>query len=123
MIGYVTIGTNDLERAAEFYDALPGAAGGKRFMESERLIAWSAGNDRPGIGVCLPYDGQPATVGNGMMVAIAVDSTQKVQALYDTALGLGGRDEGAPGLRFGNFYAAYRRDPEGNKLNAFCMTS
>ena len=123
MIGYVTMGTNDLERAAEFYDVLLGAAGGKRFMESERLIAWSAGEDSPGIAVCLPYDGQPATVGNGMMVAIAVDSPEKVQALYDTALGLGGSDEGAPGLRVGNFYAAYFRDPEGNKLNAFCMTS
>lgn len=123
MIGYVTIGTNDLSRAAKFYDALLGEVGGKRFMETERLIAWSAGENSPGIGVCVPYDGNAATVGNGMMVAIAVDSPEKVQSMYDAALGLGGSDEGGPGLRFGNFYAAYFRDPDGNKLNAFCMTS
>ena len=123
MIGYVTIGTNDLTRAAQFSDALLAAIGGKRFMENGRLVAWSAGEQSPGIGVCKPYDGNPATVGNGMMVAIAVDSPEKVQALYDTALELGGSGEGPPGTRFGNFYAAYFRDLDGNKLNAFCMTS
>ena len=122
MIGYVTIGTNDLLRAARFYDELLGAVGGKRFMENERLIAWSAGENSPGIGVCKPFDGKAATVGNGMMVAIAVDSPEKVQALYNAALQLGGSDEGGPGTRFGHFYAAYFRDPDGNKLNAFCMT-
>ena len=122
MIGYVTIGTNDLARAAKFYDALLGELGGKRFMENERLIAWSAGQDKPGIGVCKPFDGKAASIGNGMMVAIAVDSPAKVQALYDKALKLGGKDEGAPGTRFGNFYAGYFRDLDGNKLNAFCMT-
>ncbi len=123
MIGYVTIGTNDLPRAAEFYDALLGEIGGKRFMENERLVAWSAGENSPGIGVCTPHDGNTATVGNGTMIAIAVDSPEKVQALYDMAMRLGGSDEGGPGTRFGNFYAAYFRDPDGNKLNAFCMTS
>jgi predicted lactoylglutathione lyase len=77
--------------------------------------------DKPGIGVCKPYDGKPATAGNGMMVALAVDSPEKVQRLYSLALERGGSDEGAPGKRFGNFYAAYFRDPDGNKLNAFCM--
>ncbi|HLF11681.1 MAG TPA: VOC family protein [Gammaproteobacteria bacterium] len=122
MIGYVTIGTNDLDRAAKFYDALLGELGGKRFMENERLVAWSAGQNSPGIGICKPFDGKAATVGNGMMVAIAVDSPEKVQALYAKALELGGKDEGAPGTRFGNFYAGYFRDLDGNKLNAFCMT-
>jgi catechol 2,3-dioxygenase-like lactoylglutathione lyase family enzyme len=123
VIGYVTIGTNDLPRAAKFYDALLGELGGKRFMEDERLIAWSAGGNSPGIGVCKPFDGRPATVGNGMMVALVVDSPEKVRALHAKALKLGGKDEGAPGTRFGNFYAGYFRDLDGNKLNVFCMTS
>lgn len=122
MIGYVTLGTNDLERAARFYDTLLSRLGAKRFLELDRLIAWSGGEGSPGIGVCKPYDGGEATVGNGSMVALRVDSPEKVKALYDLALELGGSDEGAPGLRFGNFYAAYFRDPDGNKLNAFCMT-
>jgi catechol 2,3-dioxygenase-like lactoylglutathione lyase family enzyme len=122
VIGYVTLGTNDLERAAKFYDALLGRLGGKRFMEMDRLIAWSGSEGSPGIGVCKPYDGREASVGNGSMVALQVDSPEKVKALYDLALELGGSDEGAPGLRFGTFYAAYFRDPDGNKLNAFCMT-
>lgn len=122
MIGYVTLGTNDLERAAKFYDALLGQLGAKRYMEMERLVSWSAGEGSPGIGVCKPHDGKPACVGNGSMIALHVDSPEKVQVLHETALELGGSDEGAPGLRFGNFYAAYFRDPDGNKLNAFCIT-
>ncbi len=121
MIGYVTLGTNDLERAGKFYDALLGQLGAKRHMENERLIAWSGGEGVPGIGVCKPYDGNPACIGNGSMVALAVDSAEKVAALYDCALSNGGSDEGAPGIRFGQFYAAYFRDPDGNKLNAFCI--
>ncbi|HEY8521838.1 MAG TPA: VOC family protein [Gammaproteobacteria bacterium] len=123
MIGYVTLGTNDLERAAKFYDELLAELGAKRYIETEKLIAWSAGQDKPGLGVIKPYDGKPATVGNGSMVALAVDSPEKVQKLHAKALALGGKDEGAPGKRFGNFYAAYFRDLDGNKLNAFCFTA
>ncbi|HEX6998873.1 MAG TPA: VOC family protein [Gammaproteobacteria bacterium] len=123
MIGYVTLGTNDLERAANFYDELLAELGAKRYIETEKLIAWSAGQDKPGLGVIKPYDGKPATVGNGSMVALAVDSPEKVQKLHAKALALGGKDEGAPGKRFGNFYAAYFRDLDGNKLNAFCFTA
>jgi predicted lactoylglutathione lyase len=122
MIGYVTLGTNDLDRSAKFYDALLADLGGKRFMDNDRIVAWTAGPNSPGIGVCKPFDGKAASVGNGMMVAIAVDSPEKVQALYNKALQLGGTDEGAPGTRFGTFYAAYFRDLDGNKLNAFCMS-
>ena len=123
MIGYVTIGTNDMKRAAKFYDALLEEVGGKRSMEGDRFISWSAGQQGPGIGIIKPFDGKPATVGNGVMVAIVVDSPEKVQAVHKKALKLGAKDEGAPGIRFGNFYAAYFRDLDGNKLNAFCMTS
>ncbi|MGM9515560.1 VOC family protein [Roseateles sp. DB2] len=121
MIGYTTLGTNDLPRAAAFYDALFAVIGAKRLMEFDRGYAWGVSHDKPGFGVLRPFDGQPATVGNGVMVALVVDSQEKVDALHAKALALGATDEGAPGLRGGGFYAAYFRDLDGNKLNAFCM--
>lgn len=120
MIGYTTLGTNDLPRAAAFYDALFEVIGIRRMMDFGRGYAWGSGMDKPGFGVMLPFDGQPATVGNGVMIALVVDSRAKVDALHAKALALGGRDEGAPGLRGEGFYAAYFRDLDGNKLNAFC---
>jgi catechol 2,3-dioxygenase-like lactoylglutathione lyase family enzyme len=120
MIGYVTIGTNDLARAASFYDALLGEMGAKRMMENEKFVAWSVTPDQPGLGVTKPFDKKPATIGNGVMVALMVDSTAKVDALYRKAMQLGGSDEGAPGQRSEGFYAGYFRDLDGNKLNFFC---
>ncbi len=119
MIGYVTLGTNKMDEAAEFYDALLGTLGASRMLESETFIAWSAGTGSPAISIIKPQDGNAATVGNGVMVAIAVDSSEKVDALHAKALELGGTDEGAPGSRMDNFYAGYFRDLDGNKLNAF----
>jgi catechol 2,3-dioxygenase-like lactoylglutathione lyase family enzyme len=120
MIGYVTLGTNDLDRAARFYDALLGEIGASRFMASDRFVAWAVAPDKPSLGVIKPYDGKAATVGNGTMVALVVDSTAKVDALYRKAMELGATDEGAPGPRGGGgFYAAYFRDLDGNKLNFF----
>ena len=121
MLGYVTLGTNDLARAAKFYDALLAELGASRFMESERFIAWAAGPNAPGIGLTLPFDGNTATVGNGVMVALAVDSPAKVDALYKKALELGATDAGPAGPRGEGFYAGYFRDPDGNKLNFFYM--
>jgi catechol 2,3-dioxygenase-like lactoylglutathione lyase family enzyme len=121
MIGYVTLGTNDLPRAAAFYDALLGEIGAGRFMESERFIAWSVSPTQPGLGLIKPFDGNPASVGNGVMVALVVDSTDKVDRLHAKALELGATDEGAVGPRGEGFYAGYFRDLEGNKLNVFCM--
>jgi predicted lactoylglutathione lyase len=122
MIGYVTLGTDDLPRAAAFYDELLKEIGATRFMEDARFVAWAVSPTQPSLGVIKPYDGRAATVGNGTMVALAVDAPAKVDALYRKALALGGKDEGAPGARGGNFYAAYFRDLDGHKLNAFCMT-
>jgi predicted lactoylglutathione lyase len=119
MIGYVTLGTNDLPRAAAFYDALLAELGATRFMEDARFVAWAVSPEQPSLGVILPYDGKPATIGNGVMVALAVDSPAKVDALYAKAISLGGSDEGQPGPRGGNFYAGYFRDLDGNKLNVF----
>ena len=121
MIGYVTLGTNDLPRAAAFYDALLAEIGAKRLWTSERGIAWGVAPDKPGLGVMKPYDGKPATVGNGVMAAIVVDSRDKVDKLYAKALALGGTDEGPAGPRGEGFYAGYFRDLDGNKLNVFCM--
>jgi len=119
MIGYVTLGTNDLKRAAAFYDGLLAEIGAKRMMEGEDFIAWSIKPDLPGLGVTKPFDKKAATVGNGVMVALAVDSEAKVIAIHCKALQLGGTDEGAPGKRSENFYAGYFRDLDGNKLNVF----
>jgi len=121
MIGYVTLGTNDFDRAVAFYDGLLSVVGGKRSMESDRFVAWNSSSNTPSVSVIKPYDGKPATVGNGVMVALVVDSRDKVDALHAKAMELGGSDEGGPGERFKGFYAAYFRDLDGNKLNAFCM--
>lgn len=121
MIGYVTLGTNNYDEAARFYDDLLATIGASRIMESDTFIAWSTGPKSPAVSILRPHDGNDATVGNGVMVAIALESRDKVDALHAKALQLGGADEGAPGLRFGNFYAGYFRDLDGNKLNGFCM--
>ena len=121
MIGYVTLGTNDLPRAAKFYDALLAEMGGKRMMEADTFIAWGTTPDGAGLGITKPFNGKAATVGNGVMVALAAKNPQQVDALYKKAMELGASDEGPPGLRGGTFYAAYFRDLDGNKLNFFCM--
>ena len=121
MIGYVTLGTNDIERAARFYDELLAELGARRFLETETFIAWSAAPNAPALSVTKPFDGNAATVGNGVMVALVMESQGKVDALHKKAMELGATDEGAPGPRGPGFYAGYFRDPDGNKLNAFHM--
>jgi len=121
MIGYVTLGTNDLKRAAKFYDELLALLGAKRAMELETFIAWAAAPNTPMVSVIKPFDKKPATVGNGVMVALAASSKEQVNALHAKALALGGKDEGAPGPRGDGFYAGYFRDRDGNKLNVFYM--
>jgi len=122
MIGYTTVGTNDLDRAAKFYDALFATIGAKRLMEMEKMIAWGTAMGQPMFGVIKPHDGNPATVGNGVMIALFVPSKEKVDEVYKKALELGGKDEGPAGPRGDSgFYAGYFRDLDGNKLNAFTM--
>lgn len=121
MIGYVTLGTNRYEDAAKFYDDLLAVIDAGRIMEGDSFIAWATGPRSAAISIIKPYDGKDATVGNGVMVAISAGSPEIVNALHAKAMELGGTDEGAPGLRGGNFYAGYFRDLDGNKLNAFCM--
>jgi catechol 2,3-dioxygenase-like lactoylglutathione lyase family enzyme len=127
MIGYVTLGTNDIAKARAYYDALLGSIGAKRLMEFGDDVGgftlWSTGWGNPGIALTRPYNKQPAVAGNGNMIAMVMDSRDKVDAFYAKALELGGTDEGPPGLRTEEgpraFYGAYFRDPEGNKICAF----
>lgn len=121
MIGYTTFGTNDIARASGFYDALLGELGAKRAMESPTFIAWAVKPGAPMLSVIKPDDGKAATVGNGVMVALSASSKAQVDAIYAKAISLGGKDEGKPGPRGAGFYAAYFRDLDGNKLNAFFM--
>ena len=119
MIGYTTLGTNNFDATASFYDGLFEVCGASRLMDMDGFILWGPSMDESCLALARPYDQQAATVGNGVMVAIRAESKEQVDALYNKALELGGSDEGAPGPRGGGFYAGYFRDPEGNKLNAF----
>lgn len=121
MIGYVTLGTNDLPKAAAFYDALCGEMGAKRLMETDHFIGWGTDMNQPMLAIFIPENGKPATVGNGVMVALQADSAETVARLHAKALELGGTSEGDPGLRGQGFYGAYFRDLDGNKLNFFFM--
>jgi len=121
MIGYVTLGTNDIQRAAGFYDQLLAIMGAKRDIEAPTFIGWRAAPGTPMVSVIKPYDGKPATVGNGTMVSLAAASKDQVNAVHKKALELGGKDEGAVGPRFAGFYAGYFRDLDGNKLCVFFM--
>jgi catechol 2,3-dioxygenase-like lactoylglutathione lyase family enzyme len=123
MFLYITLGTNDLARARIFYDAVMPCLGLTcRAAEPEEIGYGRAEDTRTRFWVTQPYDGKPATIGNGSMPAFEADSRAAVDAFHAAALAHGGSDEGAPGLRpYGpQFYAAYVRDPDGNKLSAVC---
>ena len=117
-VGYVCIGTNDFDRATTFYDALLGEFGGKRLMPTPNGLLYRLGSGAM-IMITRPHNKQPATIGNGGMLAIKVDSKEQVTSLHAKALALGGTCEGVPGPRGGFGYFAYFRDLDGNKLAAF----
>lgn len=121
MIGYVALGTNDLNRAAEFYDRLLQPLNARRMLEGDRFIVWGTDASTPALMIAKPYDGLPASRGNGTMVALNVASPAQVDAMHKTALDIGASDEGSPGPRGPRFYAAYVRDLDGNKLNFYCF--
>jgi catechol 2,3-dioxygenase-like lactoylglutathione lyase family enzyme len=126
MFSYVSLGTQDLTRAKAFYDAALAPLGIPRVDDYDpdgTSAAWGTDDPGPHLWVTKPFDGQPATVGNGTMVSFLAETRTAVDAFYRAALANGGTDEGAPGLRpqYGpTFYAAYVRDPDGNKVNAVC---
>ena len=120
MIGYVTLGSNDREKANAFYDQLFAEIGVGRMMDEETFVAWGTSMGSPALSVCKPFDGNPATAGNGTMVALAVGSNDKVDRVYNKAIELGAKCEGPSGERMEGFYAGYFRDLDGNKLSVFC---
>ena len=122
MIAYTMVGTNDLPRAGAFYDALFGPLGYKRLSEDGDRIAWGIDFAHPVFFATKPFDGEPATVGNGVMIALAMKNKAEVDLTHRNALKLGGSDEGAAGSRGPSFYCGYFRDLDGNKINLFCMT-
>jgi len=126
MLGYITLGTKDLEAASRFYDSLFKEINVGRIMagsEEHGYVVWAKDMESTGFSILKPFDGKAAQPGNGNMAAISASSAEKVQALYNKAIELGGRCEGKPGDRGNGFYAAYFRDLDGNKLNAYCMAN
>jgi len=122
MIGYTTVGTNDLAKSAQFYDELLAQIGAKRTMDFGTGYAWTVADNHTAFSVMQPHDKNEATAGNGTMIAIAMQSPEQVDAFYQKAMELGAQCEGPAGPRGSGFYAGYFRDLDGNKLNAFCMT-
>lgn len=120
MIGYITLGTNDLPNAIAFYDALLSELNATKAFETPDLAAWQFGDSKTSLMVTKPYDGKAASVGNGVMIALAVSTPEEVDRLHGKALELGATDEGAAGPRGKSFYAGYFRDLDGNKLNFYC---
>lgn len=123
MLLYITLGTNDIESAGRFYDAVLPPLGYRRQRYSEEEIGYAADGDiRCRLWVVTPFNRRRASNGNGTMVALAASTRADVDAFHAAALAAGGFDEGGPGLRpfHESFYAAYVRDPDGNKLSAVC---
>lgn len=121
MIGYVTIGTNDMSKAKAFYSALLEPLGGKVIMEMDRIAFIGSGMDKPMLAVCIPYDENDPKPGNGTMLAFPADTREDVDKLYASAIALGATDEGAPGERMPTFYGGYFRDLDGNKAVFYKM--
>lgn len=120
MIGYVTVGTNNFEAALKFYDALFSSVGVKRLWKHEQMAAWGRSRAEPALCIASPFDGEPASVGNGAMIALRMTDRKAVDTLHAKSLQLGGSDEGLPGPRGDHgFYGGYCRDLDGNKLNAY----
>ena len=121
MIGYATIGTNDMDKAVAFYDALLGEVGAKQLFGMDRIKFYGTAPDAAMLAICLPYDEKEPHCGNGNMIAIPGGSREGVDKLYAKAMELGATDEGEPGERMPIFYGAYVRDLDGNKLCFFEM--
>ena len=120
VIGYTMVGTTDLARAGAFYDAVFAKMQVDRLFADEKSVFW--GRSAAGIkfAITLPFDGEPAAVGNGVMIALRAKDREEVEAVHRTALSLGAKDEGAVGPRGeGNYFGGYFRDLDGNKLAVF----
>ena len=121
MIGYITIGADDTAGALAFYDAVLGAIDYERGEPDGGWAFYGPKGGEPNIGICKPFNGEPARGGNGIMIALLASGAEAVRAAYAAGLANGGTDEGAPGFRppdGTSFYGAYLRDPAGNKICA-----
>ncbi|MCC3859999.1 VOC family protein [Pseudemcibacter aquimaris] len=119
MIGYTMVGVKDMQTSAAFYDKVLGAMGATRKMEYEKFILWNDAADNPSFSICIPFDGNEATVGNGSMIAFPVSGPDEVHKVYDIAIENGATCDGKPGMRDGGYYIGYFRDLDGNKLAAY----
>lgn len=120
-LSYCTVGSNQVTEAKSFYDALLGSVGMTPLFEHSSGGRVYGQNGKLSFGVLGPYDGKPATVGNGAMFAFSFDTRAEVDAFHAKALELGGADEGVPGERAPGLYTSYFRDLDGNKLCAFVL--
>ncbi|MCC3859662.1 VOC family protein [Pseudemcibacter aquimaris] len=116
MIGYTMVGVSSIEKSSQFYDTLFAEIGAKRQVELDDFVLWTTGQGKPSFAIGVPYNGNPATVGNGVMFAFPVAARDDVHRIYDLMLENGATCDGGPGERGGKFYMAYFRDPDGNKL-------
>lgn len=117
MIGYITLGSNDIAKSAKFYDQIFEILGARRVYDHDRYVAWATHVNSIIFSITTPFDGEAATSGNGTMIALTVSTQEQVNLLHAKALSLGAENEGDPGLRSGGYYCAYFRDLDGNKLN------
>ncbi|RMJ02884.1 Glyoxalase-like domain protein [Marinobacter litoralis] len=120
MIGYVTLGVSDMEKAKQFYSDLLGDMGAKLLLDMGRIAFIGKDLSTPMLAVCTPFNGEPNNPGNGNMLALQPGSKEAVDSYYKKAIELGATCDGEPGQRIPNqFYGAYVRDPDGNKLAFF----
>jgi catechol 2,3-dioxygenase-like lactoylglutathione lyase family enzyme len=123
MFSHVTVGSNDVAKAKLFYDGLGRALGIERLADYPSAVGYGRKGGRPQLWVLNPVDRQAATVGNGITVGLEASDRRAVDAAYAAGLSAGGKDEGPPGLRphyHPNYYGAYLRDPDGNKVCVVC---
>jgi catechol 2,3-dioxygenase-like lactoylglutathione lyase family enzyme len=121
MLHHVSVGASDMRRAASFYDAALAPLGMERTVEFGNVAVAYGSKGRAQLWVQLPHDGQPASSGNGVHICFTAPSREAVQAFHAAGLAAGGADDGAPGLRpqySPDYYGAFLRDPDGNKIEA-----
>ena len=125
VIGFVMVGTNDLEKSSKFYDSILAHLGMKRVTITERYIGYGHSSEDSGVKfyITKPHNKENATAGNGTMVALSAETKEAVDKFHKTALENGATDEGAPGARSDGNYYGYIRDHDGNKITARCLLS
>jgi catechol 2,3-dioxygenase-like lactoylglutathione lyase family enzyme len=123
MFSHVTVGSNDMARSKAFYDRVGQPLGLVKHMDFPEGVGYGRSGGRPQLWIVRPIDKQAATVGNGITIGLEADTRPAVDAAYAAAMANGGKDEGKPGLRthyHPNYYGAYVRDPDGNKVCIVC---